>query len=85
MNIIINVRYILTSYEGGITITINLNKLKSLRKQSNKTLEDIAKLLHVNTNTYFYKETGRIRLTLEEAGILANYFNVSIDELFFTN
>lgn len=57
--------------------------LKDLRKKNKYTLEDMAKLIGLKTpSAYYKKESGKIPFTIEEGIILANFYNVSLEELF---
>lgn len=68
---------------GIIIIEINLKKLRLLRLQNEKTERELAEMLSIATNTYHNKEKGQRAIKLEEAKKLADYYNVSIEELFF--
>ncbi len=58
--------------------------LKQLRKRNNETLMDLSKLLgYQSPNGYLYIETGRCKITLEQAKVLADHYNVPVDSLFF--
>ncbi len=59
-------------------------KLKELRKERDETQIEIAKLLGLKTaSAYSKKENGRVPFSLEEAKLLAKYFNQPIE--YFTN
>ena len=74
------------TFKGGIKIrNLNLKKLNQLRVENGKKLKDLAEILNVDTTTYFKKETGDRKFTLEEAMILSSYYQVTIEELFFEN
>jgi len=55
--------------------------LKELRKQNNKTQEDMAKLLNTNQVTYGRYELETSEPTLETLIKLADYYDVSLDYL----
>ncbi len=61
------------------------NKLKAYRNLMGKKQEDIANLLGVGLNTYNFKENGKKPFTLNEAKTIADFFNTTIDDLFFNN
>lgn len=72
--------------KGGIKIrNLNLKKLNQLRVENGKKLKDLAEILNIDTTTYFKKEIGDRKFTLEEAMILSSYYQVTIEELFFEN
>ncbi len=55
--------------------------LKLLRKQYNKTQEEIAKDLHLQKQTYQNYELGKREPDIKTLIKLANYFDVSLDFL----
>lgn len=56
------------------------NQLKDLRKERGETQIELAKLLGLKTaSAYNKKENGKVPISLEEAKILADHFNKSID------
>lgn len=62
---------------------IKVNKLKAYRSLKGIKQEDIANLLGIGLNTYNFKENGKKSFSLNEAKIIADFFNTTIDELFF--
>lgn len=60
------------------------NKLPAYRKLHNLTQEDVANYLKIGKVSYSYKETGKQDFRLSEAKALSDLFNVSIEEIFFT-
>jgi len=56
-------------------------RLKELRKQNQKTQEDIAQYLHIARSTYNGYEQNISEPTIETLSNLANYYNVSLDYL----
>ena len=56
-------------------------KLKILRKQLNKTQEEVAKDLKLQKQTYQNYELGKREPDIETLKNLANYFNVTLDYL----
>lgn len=60
--------------------------LRSLREKKKMTQEDMAIVLGLSTaNAYSLKERGERRFTLKEAGKLAQFFGLPIEEIFFEN
>lgn len=59
-------------------------RLKMYRLFKGATQQCMANLLNVSLTTYNSKETGKTGFTLEEAKIVADFFNTSIDSLFFS-
>jgi DNA-binding XRE family transcriptional regulator len=60
------------------------NMLKSLRATKGLKQEDMAHLLGISRNSYHKKEICERKFTLEEARTISNYFDKSIEEIFFT-
>ncbi len=58
-----------------------MEKLKELRKEKNKTQEDIAKYLDTSAMNYSRYENGKVEPTIGILCKLADYFNVSLDYL----
>ncbi len=59
--------------------------MKELRARKDKTQEEVATALGVSTQTYnaWEKDIGKVAIRKVEA--LAKYFNVNVEEIFFTN
>ncbi|AAY52819.1 gp33 [Listeria phage A500] len=57
------------------------NRLKQLRKNTNKTQEDISKILGISRGAYSHIENGRNEPDMETIVKLANIFEVSTDYL----
>lgn len=57
-------------------------KLKELRKKMGKKQEEVAKELGLNVRTYQNYEIGRRQPDFSTLIQLADFFNVSLDELF---
>lgn len=64
---------------------MNLTNLKIYRNVYGYTQEDLAKVLGVTKTSYANKETGRRKITLTEAKTMADLFDISIEELFFSS
>ena len=58
------------------------HQLYIARRERRLSQKDLAKLLHISQSSYQNKEIGRTAFTLPEAITLANYFDVTLDELF---
>jgi len=61
------------------------NKLAAYRKLHNLKQEDLASMLNISRTSYHYKESGKQEFRLNEAKKIADYFGVSIEEIFFNN
>jgi len=55
--------------------------IKELRKERNVTQQEIADELGVTKSYIHYVELGRTNITLENALKIANFLNVSLNEL----
>ncbi len=60
-------------------------RLKAYRMLNSIKQEQMAKVIGVAPNTYNFKENGKTSLSLDEAKKIADYFGITIDELFFNN
>ena len=60
-----------------------MEKVKKLRLSRNLSQERIAGWLNMSVSTYSKKENGRLKWSLEEAKKLAEYFGMTIEEIFF--
>lgn len=61
-----------------------LNKLKKIRENRGLTQSDMAKLLGYKHKSGYNKlELGDRKITLEQAKIISDYFNMSIEDIFF--
>ena len=56
-----------------------LKRLYELRRDSNKTQQDIASYLNIKQNTYSQYENGHRQLSIDVLIKLAQYYNVSTD------
>ena len=52
------------------------------RKENKLKQSDIAKILHIDKQTYYLKENGKNEFTVTEAKRLATYYGCTLDELF---
>ena len=57
-------------------------KLILLRKKRNVKQEILAKLLDITQKTYSYKELEKSEFTMNEMFKIANYFGLTIEDIF---
>lgn len=57
-------------------------KLEELRELKKVTQEELANLLNINTTTYRRKEKGDAEFKASEMFIIAQRFNLEIEEIF---
>ncbi|GAA0076147.1 hypothetical protein UT300005_05250 [Clostridium sp. CTA-5] len=63
-----------------------INKtLKAYRMLKGIKQEEVAEILGISLTTYSKKETGKTQFSLEEAKKMSDYFNISIEQLFFAD
>lgn len=62
-----------------------MSRLKFLREERNVKQEEMADVLGISACNYYKKENGSIRFSLTEAKKVADYFELSIEEIFFNN
>lgn len=60
-----------------------LSKLKKLRIENELTQQEMGQILGVSRTAYLSKEIGTRGITLDEAKIIADLFQCSIEEVFF--
>ncbi len=58
-------------------------RLRQLRHERKTELKDLLLLLGVNKPTYYRKEVGSIKFSLEEAKKISAYFGLPIEQIFF--
>jgi len=63
----------------------DMNKLKTIRKEHNYTIYDMAKLLKITPSFYSQIENKKRRLFYDTAVKISTIFNMKPDELFYTN
>lgn len=56
-----------------------IDRIKSLREDSDINQSEIAKILNVGQKTYSDYETRKIRIPLDSVIILAKYYNVDMN------
>lgn len=59
--------------------------IKKFRESQNLKQEDLAKIINVSAVNYSKKENGNVKFSLNEARVIAQHFNKSIEELFFND
>ncbi len=65
---------------------INNNLLRLVRISRNVSVKELAKELSLKTEcTYYKKENGSLRFSLLEAKKLADFYQMTIEELFFND
>lgn len=64
----------------------NLQRLKLERLSRNITQEEMASALGISRNAYYKKETGRIKISVEEFSVIMNTLGIPSDNagIFFT-
>jgi transcriptional regulator with XRE-family HTH domain len=67
--------------KGSENMDIFSARLKTLRKEKDRTQEDMAKLLNIRRSTYGEYERGKIVPPIDKLKVLADYFGVSVDYL----
>ena len=61
-------------------------KLKKLRVERNVSAEEMSKILGLETKAAYYKkESGNVKFSLLEAKRISDFFNIPIEEIFFSN
>lgn len=60
-------------------------KLAELRKKKGLTQKELARALKISESAIAMYETGRRTPSLARAKVIANFFNVDIEEIFFEN
>ncbi len=58
------------------------NRIKEIRKKNKVTQDDLAKMVGVTRQTVISLENGKYNASLQLAHNLAEYFGVTIEELF---
>lgn len=57
--------------------------VKEYRLKNKTKIKEICKLLEINRITFYQKEKGNLRFSLEEAKKIADFYNDSIENIFF--
>lgn len=61
------------------------NVIKELRLKNNLSCKQMADLIGVSKASYSKKENGFVKFSLNEAKIIADTFNESIEKIFFNS
>jgi transcriptional regulator with XRE-family HTH domain len=65
-------------------IKVDTDKIKSLRKEANLSVEKMSELLGYDSpNGYYYLETGRIKFPAEKLALVARILGAPYESLFF--
>ena len=59
--------------------------IKTVRLQKKVLAKTICELIGVKRITYYKKESGTVKFSLDEAKKISDYFKMPIEEIFFTN
>lgn len=69
-----------------VSTKVNLESLRQKRKEKKVGVQEIIKSLNLQTKSAYYrKESGTNSFALEEAKILADLLDTTIDQLFFAS
>lgn len=60
-----------------------MGKVRELREEAGIKQEEFAEMLEMSPANYSKKERGEIKYSLEEAKKVADFFEKSIEEIFF--
>ena len=61
-------------------------KLKKLREDKGITQDEMAELLgYRHKSGYFKLENGERKMSIEQAKLISDFFNMSIEDIFFNN
>lgn len=73
-----------TRKRGGKVVKVNLDNLRILRAVNQKSQEDLGNVIKKDTRTYARKENGKSPLLLTEGKLIADYYGMTIEEVFFS-
>lgn len=62
-----------------------MTKLKKLRKENNFKQIEVAKATGISQQAYSYFERGTLIPSLDTAKKIANFYNMTIEDIFFNN
>lgn len=57
--------------------------VKEYRLKNKTKIKEICKLLEINRITFYQKEKGNLRFSLEEAKKISDFYNDTIENIFF--
>ena len=57
--------------------------VKEYRLKNKTKIKEICNLLNINRITFYQKEKGNLRFSLEEAKKIADFYNDTIENIFF--
>ncbi len=60
-----------------------MNRLKDLREDNDLTQKELSDYLHISQVAYSYYEIGKRSIPIELLFRLADYYNVSLDYIFY--
>lgn len=61
-------------------------KLKQIRTERDITVEQMAKVLNLETKAAYYKkESGSVKFSLDDAKKVADFLKMPIEDIFFDN
>ena len=60
-----------------------MNRLKDLREDNDLTQKELSDYLHISQVAYSYYEIGKRSIPIELLIRLADYYNVSLDYIFY--
>lgn len=64
-------------------VAYNINAVRDRRISAGISGMSMARVMGLNVPTYYKKEAGQIKWSLDESKALADFFKTTIDELFF--
>lgn len=64
-------------------VIYDVNAVRERRIRAGISGMAMARLMGINIPTYYRKEAGQIKWSLDESKFLADFFKTTIDELFF--
>ncbi len=60
-----------------------MSRLRELREERNLKQEEVAVMLGTSTPNYNKKENGDVKVSLSEAKKFADFYHLTIEEIFF--
>ncbi len=59
-----------------------MSAIKQFRESIGQTQEEFASIIHVSKVNYSKKENGKVKFSLNEAFLISNHFNKTIEAIF---